>query len=46
MASALFDISCIRVPPVCTQEVSINKYFDDAMLLELAKHEADREMME
>ena len=26
------------------QEVSINKYFDDAMLLELAKHEADKEM--
>jgi hypothetical protein len=26
------------------QDVSINKYFDDAMLLELAKHEADKEM--
>jgi U5 small nuclear ribonucleoprotein component len=33
---------CIGIP--CAQDVSINKYFDDAMLLELAKHEADREM--
>mmetsp|Transcript_12364 Transcript_12364/g.20711 ORF Transcript_12364/g.20711 Transcript_12364/m.20711 type:complete len:1009 (-) Transcript_12364:109-3135(-) len=27
-----------------SEDVSINKYFDDAMLLELAKHEADMEM--
>mmetsp|Transcript_54008 Transcript_54008/g.106623 ORF Transcript_54008/g.106623 Transcript_54008/m.106623 type:complete len:978 (+) Transcript_54008:101-3034(+) len=27
-----------------SEDVNINKYFDDSMLLELAKHEADREM--
>jgi len=26
------------------QDVSINKYFDDSMLLELARHEADLDM--
>lgn len=40
----MFGWNYLRCSSVCAQDVSINKYFDDSMLLELARHEADKEM--